>query len=315
MFKHILVPLDGSSESEKAVRIAASLGMVFKARLTLMAVVDAPQAPEEARSQAPGPRPPTPEGGEALEKVRLEADEARQGYANYLRQIEARLKDAGAQVSSQVEEGRPAEEIERVARDRGVDLIVMLSRRDPSLARGILGSVTDRVLRLGTVPVLVAHPETVVTGDGWGIKHVLAPLDLSQLSSRAVPVAIALGKAFKAELRFLRVTPQVLYPGLAMGLPYPANVQLGGALRDEAVKSLEAVIDQARKQGVAATGDAATGSPASVIIQVAEGLGDCLVVMSTHGLGGFQRMVLGSVTDKVVRGTRRPVLVIPPAEK
>ncbi|MBI4305574.1 MAG: universal stress protein [Chloroflexi bacterium] len=311
MFKHILVPLDGSRESEKAVPIAASLAKVFTARMTLMAVVEATQAPETAGSQA---RVPTPEEQAAADEARRQADEARQGYAAYLREIESRLKNAGASVSSQVRQGRPAEEIERVARDRGSVLIVMLSRRDPSLARGILGSVTDRVLRTGTVPVLVAHPETSLTSDGWGARHILAPLDLSQISSRAVPVAVSLAKAFNAELRFLRVTPQVLYPALAVGLPYPANVQLGGALRDEAMRSLEAVIEEARKEGVAATGDAATGSPASVIIQVADGLPDCLIVMSTHGLGGLQRMVLGSVTDKVVRGTGRAVLVIPPRE-
>jgi nucleotide-binding universal stress UspA family protein len=161
---------------------------------------------------------------------------------------------------------------------------------------------------------MVAHPEMEIPDRRWTVSHILAPLDLSQLSSKAIPVGIALAKAFGADLRFLRVTPQVLYPALAAGSPYAANVYMGGALREESLRSLEATIEAARREGVTASGEAATGSPASVIIQAADGLDDCLVVMSTHGLGGLQRMVLGSVTDKVVRGTGRPVLVIPPAE-
>ena len=229
--------------------------------------------------------------------------------------VDRRLESAGIRTAVSVAAGRAAEEIVRTARDKGAGLIVMLSRRDESLARGILGSVTDRVLRESTVPLIVVHPETGIPEGRWSVRHILAPLDLSQLSSKAVPVGIALAKALGADLRFLRVTPQVLYPALAAGSPYAANVYMGGALREQALKALEATIEAARSQGVEATGEAGTGSPASVIIQVAENLGDCLVVMSTHGLGGFQRMVLGSVTDKVVRGTGHPVLVIPPAEK
>jgi nucleotide-binding universal stress UspA family protein len=297
MFDHIFVPLDGSKEAERVVGIAEGLAATFGARVTLFAVVEAPEQAED----------PT------LFKRRL--DEAGDAFKKYLEGIHRRLKEAGIRSSLAVVSGRPADEIVRGARDRRARLIVMLSRRDANLARGILGSVTDRVMRESTVPLLVAHPEMEIPERRWAVKHILAPLDLSQLSSKAVPVGIALARAFNADLRFLRVTPQVLYPALAAGSPYAANVYMGGALREEALKSLQVTIDDARREGVNASGEAATGSPAAVIIKVAEGLPDCLVVMSTHGLGGFQRMVLGSVTDKVVRGTGRPVLVIPPSEK
>lgn len=298
MFDHIFVPLDGSKEAERVIPVAEALAITFRARVTLFAVVEAPGDGEPNETPLKG-----------------RVDEAREAFKKYLEGLGRRLESAGIRTAVSVAAGRAAEEIVRTARDKGAGLIAMLSRRDESLARGILGSVTDRVLRESTVPLIVVHPETGLPEGRWSVRHILAPLDLSQLSSKAVPVGIALAKALDADLRFLRVTPQVLYPALAAGSPYAANVYMGGALREEALKSLEATIEAARRQGVKATGEAGTGSPASVIIQVAENLGDCLVVMSTHGLGGFQRMVLGSVTDKVVRGTGRPVLVIPPAEK
>lgn len=305
MFKHILVPLDGSKEAERVVGIAAGFARTFDARVTLLGVVES--APEGSES-----RKRTREEQAHLEIFKKQLSEARQAFKKYLDGVEDRLKKFGVKTGVAVENGRPSEEIVKAARTRGADLILLLSKCDLDLPSGILGSVTDRVLRTSTIPMLIADPKMEFADDSLRLRHVLVPIDLAQISSRAIPVAVAIGKAFHAELRFLRVTPQVLYPGAAVGSPYSSNVALGGAVRDEAIKALEGILGDARKQGVKAEGQAGTGSPATVIIEVAANLEDCLIVMSTHGLGGLQRMVLGSVTDKVVRGTGRPVLVIPP---
>lgn len=305
MFKHILVPLDGSKEAERVVGIAAGLARTFGARITLLGVA-------ESSVEVDG-RQRTPREREHLELFKKQLAEARAAFKKYLDGVQKRLDKYRVKSAVAVEDGRPSEEIVKAARDRGADLILLLSRCDAELAPGILGSVTDRVLRSSTIPLLIASPDMQIPDDSLMVRHVLVPIDLSQISSKAIPVAVSIGKAFHAELRFLRVTPQVFYPGMAIGSPYASNVALGGAVRDEALKALEGILGDARKQGVKAEGQAGTGSPATVIIQVAASLDDCIIVMSTHGLGGLQRMVLGSVTDKVVRGTGRPVLVIPPA--
>ena len=78
---------------------------------------------------------------------------------------------------------------------------------------------------------------------------------------------------------------------------------------------LKPFVDQARARGVEATAHAALGSPVDRIL---EALGESegpLVVMSSHGRSGVRRWFLGSVTDKVMRTSGHPVLVVPPPDE
>ncbi len=84
-----------------------------------------------------------------------------------------------------------------------------------------------------------------------------------------------------------------------------------GEEREEVFRYLSAFVERARGEGVEATARAAVGSAAACIVESIENQPGGMVAMSTHGASGFKRWVVGSVTDKVIRSSGHPVLVLP----
>lgn len=145
MFKHILVPVDGSSTSLLAVSKAAELAKVFGSSVTAVYVVDpypfTGVGADFAYGQAQYLSAATTEANTALEAVRKI------------------MEEAGQPVNTVVGEGHAVHEgIVRVVENTGADLIVMGSHGRRGLEKLMLGSVTARVLRSVHVPVLVVRP-------------------------------------------------------------------------------------------------------------------------------------------------------------
>ena len=144
MFKHILVPVDGSETSLKAVSQAAELAKAFQSAVTAVYVLD--------------PYPFTGVGadfayGQAqyLSAATSEANKA-------LEDVTTALADVGVEVKTLVGEGHAVHEgIVRVCETVGADLIVMGSHGRRGLEKLVLGSVAQRVLQVATVPVLVVR--------------------------------------------------------------------------------------------------------------------------------------------------------------
>ena len=145
MFKHILVPVDGSSTSLLAVSKAADLAKVFGSSVTAVYVVDpypfTGVGADFAYGQAQYLSAATAEANTALEAVRKIMDES------------------GLAVNTVVGEGHAVHEgIVRVVENTGADLIVIGSNGRRGLEKLMLGSVTQRVLRSVHIPVLVVKP-------------------------------------------------------------------------------------------------------------------------------------------------------------
>ena len=207
------------------------------------------------------------------------------------------------------------EKIAEAALAGRADLVAMATRRESTLARGIIGSATSRVLQINRVPTLVVRVDEkrpAPGGDAWP-QTIIVPLDVSPLSETAVDPAIALAKATGTKLRFLRVTPRVYYPGLGGGIEYAgSSIFFGPELRAEASQYLAPFVDRAVSAGVDAFADVRSGGAANGIIEALHSSPDSMAMMTTHGRGGVQRWALGSVTDKVIRSSAEPVLVLPP---
>jgi nucleotide-binding universal stress UspA family protein len=233
---------------------------------------------------------------------------------NYLAREAERLDAAGVKATTHAAAGSPAEEIVRYARETHADMIAMATHRESSLARGVLGSVTDRVLHSSPVPVMAVHPKNVTAfaGNAGAPNVVVVPLDGSALSESAVPVALEIGGACASEMVFIRAVRLPYYGVSGPGIEYYAGDFGIAEQRREALDYLDKFVKQAQSKGLKARAHAAIGSAASTIIEEAESLEGTLVVMSTHGAGGFKRWVIGSVTDKVMRSAGVPVLVLPP---
>ena len=285
-FKTILVPLDGSETSEKVQGWITPLAIDLKAQLILLSVV----------------HPPEHSGKEAAEKAGLAAHRYLEGRAEQAR-------TQGISVSTVVKPGIPAEQILNAATELKADMIAMATHRESVVARGILGSVTDAVLRSAAIPVLAINPDSTRSTKG-SPSTVIVPLDGSKLSETAVPVALEIAEAAGARLIFIRTVHLPAFAVAGPGAEY-YGVDYGiSAERTAATEYLSKFAAQAEARGLKADVHAALGNAAGRILEDTGDVPDAMIVMCSHGRTGFKRMLLGSVADKVVRASHHPVLVL-----
>ena len=152
-------------------------------------------------------------------------------------------------------------------------------------------------------------------------KEILVPLDGSELSASSIPTARQLAQALGARIHLLQITTQTeefaVMRGAefgTMGSDYSQQVldEVLTAQRDRIERYLSEVGDDLTSVGLNVTKAVEDGQPAEKIVEYAEASGIDLIIMSTHGRGGVRRFLVGSVTDKVIRSTHLPVLVIHP---
>jgi nucleotide-binding universal stress UspA family protein len=141
-------------------------------------------------------------------------------------------------------------------------------------------------------------------------KHILSPVDFSDSSARSLAHAAALARWYDATLTVLHVavTFEVLPVKGAVGVPMPA---IQSAAEDDANQRLRELLG-AGGLTEKAVAIARTGDPAKTIVDEAVTNKADLLVMGTHGRRGFNRLLLGSVTESVLRQAPCPVLTVPP---
>jgi nucleotide-binding universal stress UspA family protein len=326
MFKKILVPLDGSEHARKIVGWATGLAGVLDAEITLLSVID----PEEIeileattrgfdeRSNSGGASNSGAIGSSIARSPSEVIDQAITQAKQDLRIEADKITSAGIVANIVVGAGSPAEVIVAEARAQNADLIAMATRRESALARGVLGSVTDRVLHSTSTPVLTLYPAEVheFSRTSGGPKRVVVPLDGSTLSETAIAPAIEIAKAADAEIIFTEILRLPFFGVGVAGIEYGAGDYAGDygieTQKTEISKYLQNFVDDAEGLGLKASAVIRTGSPYQQIVEEAAQTEDSIVVMGSHGAGGLKRWVVGSVADKVIRSAGRPVLVIPP---
>jgi nucleotide-binding universal stress UspA family protein len=293
MYRVIVVPVDGSVFSEGALPLATSLARLTGARLDLVQVIEPP----------------------AIDGAAPWLGDLETRAAEYVGLLAEALRAAGApEVVTHVLDGPVAKRIKSHVEDAGGDLVVMATHGRGALTRSWLGSVADRLVRTSPVPVLLIrptesdHPSFQRARD---IRHILVPIDGSAESESVVDPVSELAIPLAAEITLLRVIEDPLPPGLVF---LPGGLQDSDELVDEAVKEARAhladLAGHVERRGVAVRVELLVDeSPASAILKHADEAPVDLIAMSTHGRGGLERVVLGSVADKVVRASKTPVLV------
>ena len=245
--------------------------------------------------------------------------DARQHSETYLTSIRERLEAAGIGASVLTLYGAPADTIVALASADPAALVVMSTHGRGGIARWALGSVADKVLHTVSNPMLIvranaAHPPPADTS----LKTVLVPLDGSARAELSLPHAADMAAALTAPISLLRVTPTADYYRHHLGAATPRT----GAARLSADEMVEADAGEVsaylsavkcrlavnRVHEVAAYHQLGQNVAHVIIDKATEQ--PSLVVMTTHGRSGIGRLVLGSVTDRVVRHSSLPVLVI-----
>jgi nucleotide-binding universal stress UspA family protein len=322
MFKRILVPLDGSARAERAIPVAAQMARNGKGAVILLEVVNV-RAGYGAPLAAPSPQPLL-----SYETDRVEA-------IGYLTELAARDDLAGANPETCVATGPVAQEILAAAQREHVDVVVLCSHGRTGFGRWALGSVAQKVARQSPVPVLVLRQEGPTPGssDPHADRplRLMVPLDGSLLAEAALEPAARLSAALAgpagATLHLVSVRgvppvedregaeadadgnpPASALEGARAYLGEIAERLRRGAPGGQATPVSWTVVfgpDVAEAIIGAAEGEPRTaGAPAEATCDV--------IAMATHGRGGMQRWVLGSVTERVLIGSRTPVLVVRP---
>ena len=141
IFGHILVPTDGSQPSVAAGRLAVQLAASLGAHITFVYVVDTAVVDQLTETS-----------GKLVQQVREELERTGQRYLDHLSRLAV---NAGLQVNRLIRHGTPYGEIESLAKEQGVDLIVIGQVGHLGPRRILIGSVTERVIEYAPCPVLV----------------------------------------------------------------------------------------------------------------------------------------------------------------
>lgn len=303
MAKTILVPLDGSTFAEHAVPVAMALARSAGARLHLVQVHEVPVVPTSP---------------DLLVPYDAQWDSAlRQQEEEYLQSVANRIAErAGLQSRTELLSGPAEMALATYAREMEVDLVVMTTHGRSGLSRMWLGSVADGVIRRSQVPVLLLRPSHAELDYEEELRpaHILCPLDGSELSRGIIDAALWIGGLSEARYTLLRVTLPIPLLRPQIVTPESGNE---ARLMEEEQSHVRAEMEQLaaplRARGLQVeTAVVSHGVPAVAILDYAATHAVDLIALATHGRGGWSRLALGSVADKVLRGSMMPVLVYRP---
>jgi nucleotide-binding universal stress UspA family protein len=313
MYRSLLVPLDGSAFGEQALPLALAIARRANAALEVVHVM-APLASVYAESLF------TPDPHLELQ-VRAHQQE-------YLDRIVRRLQGtAPVRATATLLDGAPTVALEAHAAACGADLVVMTTHGRGVMGRFWMGSVADYLIRHLALPVLLVHPreEGREAAADPAPRHILLPLDGSPLAEQMIEPAAALGALTGAEITLLRVIRPMLPAQYALqhasagsGLQHLLDEveQAHEEVRRQAAAYLEGIASRLQGRGLKVqTRVAVEDQAALAILHEAAPPATDLVALQTHGRGGLSRLLLGSVADKVVRGSAVPVLVQRPPHR
>jgi nucleotide-binding universal stress UspA family protein len=305
MYKTILVPLDGSPFSAKALPVAAALAKRSGAALHLVTVLD----PSAYVPFVPGEVLVPVMDTDALSARRL-ADEAAIG------EVAQTLVADGVQATGRVIEGTVVEALSEHATAIGADLVIMTTHGRSGLERLWLGSVATSFLHRAPCPVFLVRPSGETAPDPASPLpggSLLVPLDGSRFADAIVPHAVVFSQSVGVPISLFTVA----IPNAIPMAPFGTEALLadeGDLTRQEheAQQRLEAL---AASLPDGATVDVATDMTAArAIIEKAASSGAGVIAMATHGRTGIARLVLGSVADAVLRGAPQAMLLYRPTD-
>ena len=294
----ILCPTDASEVSRHAREYAIALARWYGGEITGLTVL--PGVPPAAALPEFAPSLVMAEGaaGGGMERAR----EALRGFL-------APVGKAGIVTHALVEEGNPADHILAAAERMPADLIVMGTHGLRGFERWLLGSVTERVLRRATCPVLTVPRQAIARAPEAQVllERLLCPVDFSPASMRALDYALSLAREAHAHLTVLYVLENVFGPISAGDVTFDAAAYMRFMMEDATARLRAAISTDARSwcdiQEKVVAGDAYRE-----ILRVAKEDDTHMIVMGVHGRNAIDLMFFGSTTNHVVRDAACPVL-------
>jgi nucleotide-binding universal stress UspA family protein len=297
-FNRILVPIDFSPPSLKAIPYALAISRQFGAEVHLLHVTDVTQQP-----------PPS-----LLTLPVVPQAEWDQRFLKRLKALVLKYRTDGRVSALEPRTGVAYEEICAAARELNADLVVLATHGYTGYKRMFLGSTAERVVQHSHCPVLVVRHHLsrwngagdLRTRTGFALTKILLPTDFSDCSQTAFRHGVQLARDFKAELRLVHVIDPHWYP---LGDKY-SSLDAAQLMEDASRAAHKQMRSMAATSNVRYSVRVIHGLPAAEICHAANEDVD-LIVISTHGRTGIGHVLIGSIAEHVVRQAHCPVLVIP----
>lgn len=279
-YKKILVAIDGSESSLHALKESFKLATDEKSRITVVSVI------------------PQYKGDLDLVWTDDIMDSMRKPCDDALSEAVKLAKAEGVLITAVCEEGEAHERIVDLADSTNCDLIVMGRKGHTRIEKMLIGSVTARVIGYTHRDVLVVPRNSTI---GW--QKILVATDGSKYSKAAADKAIDLAKTYGGNLMVLSV----------FDVPAEFYGETHSAADDIIQKSktyVEDVRKQAESEGVKTEALVKEGETYQVITGIAGNLGVDTIIIGSHGRTGLKRLLMGSVTERVIGHAPCPVLVV-----
>jgi nucleotide-binding universal stress UspA family protein len=303
MYRSILVPLDGSPFAEHALPRALMIAQHSGATVHLVHV-HVPSTQAYVLD--------IPPADDTLDRPSREYE--REYLARLVQRITAKWQ---VPVTQALLDGSPVVTLHDHALKIAADLVVMTTHGHSPLTRLWLGSVADALVRQVSAPVLLVRPyeeasDFLQLDREQPFKRVLIPLDGSRLAEAALDHAVALAGGRDVEYTLIQAIEPILITYLPLASGNDVDEQSFALWRAEAREYLERMAQRLPTTRPVRT-QVIVAPPAGAILSYACQHGIDLIAMATHGRSGISRVLLGSVADKVVRGTHIPVLLHRPS--
>jgi nucleotide-binding universal stress UspA family protein len=280
MFKRILVPLDSSNLAECVLPHLVAIARVCEPEVQLLRVSEPSGVTARLRMVDPV-------------EWQIRKAEAK----SYLTGVADRLQATGLQVSTQLYDGRPAEQIIEAADAWKADLILMSSHGLSGISPWNVSSVVQQVIHRARRSIMIVRAYQPVTPDLTGLRYqkIFLPLDGSQRAEMTLTLAESLANAYGSEILAAHVVRQPELPCRATASQEDLHLvnQLTERNRAEALKYLEEL--KSRMGVPIQTRLEVSPSVSRSLHQIAEENGIDLTVISAHGYSGETLWPYGSV--------------------
>jgi nucleotide-binding universal stress UspA family protein len=288
--RNVLVPVDFSPASQFAVDFAVSFARKFRARLTLLHVVESATA--------------------LTYTFPIENDNLGNKHSDEaLGQLTAMLSpedqdDLDLQI--QIRSGNIETEIRSTVEDEAASIVVMGTRHHRLVRRLIVGSVTENMIRRLPVPVLTVSSDA----QPKNLSRILSATDLTESLHDGFKLALDLARKFGAHLMVLHVIEPVPM-SLGGGIPVIDSRAEKKLLFENARRKLAELESEGARQNVVVVSEVMEGDASEGILAEVKKSASQLIVLTIHNKGLVERALLGSTAERVVRDSHVPVLSFP----
>ncbi|MEF9425723.1 MAG: universal stress protein [Candidatus Mariimomonas ferrooxydans] len=279
-YRKILVPFDGSVSSKNALMQAIKLSQTEKSWIKVLAVV------------------PSYEGELELVGVGNIRSVLDGTGKKLLMEATATAKAQGITILTNLEQGEAFERIVDVADSENCDLIIMGRKGVHNLKKMLMGSVTSRVISYANNDVLIVLGDASI---GWN--HILIATDGSQYSEPAIEHAINFASSYGGNLTAVSVVDLT-------DEFYAQAPEIVDKMIEKSKKVLEKVREKAEASHIKMETVVKEGESYQKIVEVAEEKGADVIFMGSHGRTGLKKLLMGSVTGKVIGYATCPVMVV-----